>query len=270
MGDFALVIVLLAFIEFKVLRGRATAIKMPLQGASLLALGRLDRLMGHLGVQLKRDRLLHTVASGQDLLVRAVELLLLSGSGGILWHRQLALPPQRAILLLYELFSRWVGRAIEKRLAIDCPSLLELLLHLIGDHLLAEADLPQMHRAIVIVLLLPIAIFGIMVIMMVLLLYIVDETALMVVVTSCGSGVVIVLALERAPHIVTRSPSRIVFGARLRHLFLLLVGGRGLLWRQNLLLLELFTALDGMVEKVLLVMPSTTTVVLQEGGLGGV
>ena len=53
LGDLALVIVLLPFIEFKMLRGRATAIEMPLQGASLLALRRLDRLMGHLRMQLQ-------------------------------------------------------------------------------------------------------------------------------------------------------------------------------------------------------------------------
>ena len=68
---------------------------------------------------------------------------------------------------------------------------------------------------------------------------------------------IVVLALESASHIVTRGPSGVIFSARLGHLLLLLVGGRGLLWWQNLLLLELFTTLDGMVEKVLLVVSAT-------------
>lgn len=80
---------------------------------------------------------------------------------------------------------------------------------------------------------------------------------------------VVVLALESASHIITCGPSCVVFGPRLGHLLVLLVCGRGLLGWQNLLLLKLFTALDGMIEKVLLVMPSTV-VLLQERGLGGV
>ena len=119
-----------------------------------------------------------------------------------------------------------------------------------------------------IVLLLPTiaTILGIMVVVMILFFNIVDETALMVVIGSC---VVVVLALESASHIVTRGPSCVIFSARLCHLLLLLMGGRGLLGWQNLLLLELFTALDGMVEKVLLVMPATV-VLLQERCLSGV
>ena len=59
--------VLLALIELQMLR---CAVYMSLQGTPLLTLRRLGRLVGHLGLQLQWKRLLHTIASLQNLLIR--------------------------------------------------------------------------------------------------------------------------------------------------------------------------------------------------------
>ena len=43
---------------------------------------------------------------------------------------------------------RWT---VEETLAVDCAPLLELLFHLVGDHLLAMAHLSELQRAVVVV-----------------------------------------------------------------------------------------------------------------------
>lgn len=54
-------------------------------------------------------------------------------------------------LTIHELLLRGIRRAAKERLSIDSFALLKLLLHLIRYHLLTESNLPQLHRAVVIV-----------------------------------------------------------------------------------------------------------------------
>ena len=49
--------------------------------------------------------------------------------------------------------GRWIWRAVEKRLSVDRPPLLELLLHLIRNHLLTEPNLAQVHWTVIVFLL---------------------------------------------------------------------------------------------------------------------
>ena len=90
-------IVLIALIKLQMLR---CAVKVPLQGTSLLALWLLYRLMRHLRLQLKRDRLLHAVSRLQYFLIggklhHAGPLVLLNWLlRRILRHWQLSLAAQ--------------------------------------------------------------------------------------------------------------------------------------------------------------------------------
>ena len=254
------------------------AVKVPLQGTSLLALRRLYRLMRHLRLQLKRDRLLHAISRLQYFLIgrklrHAGPLVLLSLLlRRILRHWQLSFAAQWAIYLciswllvdlvivkkLLLLHNHWIHhilvhergrriwRTVEKRLSVDSSPLLELLFHLIGNHLLTESDLAQVHWTVIVFLLASMrgvssASSRLLAVVVVLggvfFFNIVDEAAL------------VVLALQGASQVVTCSPPRVIFGTRLTHLLHVLLRLTSARCGQKLL--HLFTFLHWMVKKVL-------------------
>ena len=46
----------------------------------------------------------------------------------------------------------WIGRAVEERLPVHSASLLELLLHLVGHHLLAQPHLTHLNGTMIVVI----------------------------------------------------------------------------------------------------------------------